>query len=809
MKEKPRKIHRRKRSQMEHEDWSAAHPTGADGVPARLFTDEDPATTVKGLGFRDATAAQTTIKLVMQPGARYKAYWSVRAMAERARHHPAQTSGMRAALTIFEDWLQSFESQPRPTDEELQTERQQRTALASSRANAHALSRCASVEEFNALAVSDRRDATQRLRGASAGREFLLPATSMVSLLGGPGIHGYGAHLCSKASANGLAAFRCTCGFEGTHIVTVQHACDILGPSFRWPHFELRVQMNGPETRAWMTPRAPAGQPTLHELVDVPLTNSERSCVPEPRATTGSCESLHVVLLRRDLRIGDQPALARAAAAAAVSNQARLLVCYVYDPSLLRHPTCSTAHFYFIDDCLSELENELQRLGSALFLRSGHLCGILESFRRLATSSMHLWSNHTVGVSAERERDMQTAKWCAEHGVAWHNLDANGVLPHAECAAWDWQSDEFQGFWSQHVEDHCMADLEDVVGRDENGLKRLPPPPEGLSRGARLSIEAVARLGASTAHGIARQSCQRGGSTAGWELLRTFLHQRSFGYRSKLSSPVTADTACSRLSPHLAWGSLSLRQVHTALRKRGASLHASVQGASSTNGNRDRDKEWLISLEGFRMRLHWRSHNMQKFEAMPHGETTNLVRGYDGMRDESGQSDADLRRDTSLLAERFRCEGRGLASEAEATAQCSDGVDAKGGSGSEEAKKHDGSLGLESGATSGRPPVLSLGSSAPTHTELSRRFSAWAQGRTGYPLVDACMRCLDATAWLTFRMRCLCVSFACYHLWLRTCRRPQPTLLNPRSRSHRSLLESRSLRLATPRHMARTSLPRL
>ena len=50
------------------------------------------------------------------------------------------------------------------------------------------------------------------------------------------------------------------------------------------------------------------------------------------------------------------------------------------------------------------------------------------------------------------------------------------------------------------------------------------------------------------------------------------------------------------------------------------------------------------------MRLHWRSHNMQKFEAMPHGETTNLVRGYDGMRDESGQSDADLRRDTSLLA---------------------------------------------------------------------------------------------------------------------------------------------------------------
>ena len=51
-------------------------------------------------------------------------------------------------------------------------------------------------------------------------------------------------------------------------------------------------------------------------------------------------------------------------------------------------------------------------------------------------------------------------------------------------------------------------------------------------------------------------------------------------------------------------------------------------------------------------------------------------------------------------------------------------------------------------------------------SELDRRFAAWAVGRTGYPLVDACMRSLDATGWLTFRMRCLCVSFACYHCWL-------------------------------------------
>jgi len=33
-------------------------------------------------------------------------------------------------------------------------------------------------------------------------------------------------------------------------------------------------------------------------------------------------------------------------------------------------------------------------------------------------------------------------------------------------------------------------------------------------------------------------------------------------------------------------------------------------------------------------------------------------------------------------------------------------------------------------------------------------------------MVDACMRSLNATGWLNFRMRAMLVSFAAYHLWL-------------------------------------------
>jgi len=47
-----------------------------------------------------------------------------------------------------------------------------------------------------------------------------------------------------------------------------------------------------------------------------------------------------------------------------------------------------------------------------------------------------------------------------------------------------------------------------------------------------------------------------------------------------------------------------------------------------------------------------------------------------------------------------------------------------------------------------------------------QKFQAWAQGNTGFPLVDACMRCLHKTGYINFRMRAMLVSFATELLWL-------------------------------------------
>jgi len=51
------------------------------------------------------------------------------------------------------------------------------------------------------------------------------------------------------------------------------------------------------------------------------------------------------------------------------------------------------------------------------------------------------------------------------------------------------------------------------------------------------------------------------------------------------------------------------------------------------------------------------------------------------------------------------------------------------------------------------------------HTKNEAHIDAWKKGKTGYPLVDACMRCLQQTGWINFRMRAMLVSFFCHHLY--------------------------------------------
>ncbi len=86
-------------------------------------------------------------------------------------------------------------------------------------------------------------------------------------------------------------------------------------------------------------------------------------------------------------------------------------------------------------------------------------------------------------------------------------------------------------------------------------------------------------------------------------------------YSKELSIPLTT-LSCSRISAHLDWRTISIRETVHATRRRMVAA-----------------PEWKRSLRAFDARLHWRRHFMQKMEDEPQIEFRNFVTAFDGMRE--------------------------------------------------------------------------------------------------------------------------------------------------------------------------------
>lgn len=123
---------------------------------------------------------------------------------------------------------------------------------------------------------------------------------------------------------------------------------------------------------------------------------------------------------------------------------------------------------------------------------------------------------------------------------------------------------------------------------------------------------------------------QAGGAGEGWRWLDGFLNERGEDYTRAMSSPVQGAEACSRVSPYLAWGALSVRQVYQASRQRYEELKGRPVGES---------RLWRRSVRSFASRLRWHCHFMQKLEDFPQLDRMPMARAYAGLRVESWRED--------------------------------------------------------------------------------------------------------------------------------------------------------------------------
>jgi len=293
-----------------------------------------------------------------------------------------------------------------------------------------------------------------------------------------------------------------------------------------------------------------------------------------------------VVWFKRDLRVVDHAPLVEAAARGPV------LPLYVAEPGYWRLPDTSGRQWEAICDGLRELREDLARLGQPLVLRTGDVVQVLEQLHG-GHGIGGLWSHEETGNGWTYERDRRVAAWARGHGIAWRETPSGGVVRRLR------SRDRWATQWEARM-----------------APAPLPPPRLGPLPGIEPGpIPTASELG------IADDPCpgrQRGGRRRGERALQTFLGGRGDGYMRGMSSPLSAETRCSRFSVALATGTLSLREVVHAVR--------AVREASGPVPARD-----LASLE---KRLHWHCHFIQKLESEPEIEFRNVHRGFDGLRED-------------------------------------------------------------------------------------------------------------------------------------------------------------------------------
>jgi len=353
---------------------------------------------------------------------------------------------------------------------------------------------------------------------------------------------------------------------------------------------------------------------------------------------------LQVVWFKRDLRVNDHRPLWAAA------KRGPVLPLFIAEPSIIGADDYSAAHWRFVRTSLAELRGRLAGLGQPLVVRTGEAVDVFDRLRQVV-GTFTLWAHQETGNELTFHRDRAVRAWARENGIAVHESRQHGVVRGPL------NRDGWAKQWRAFMD-------EDAVPPPES-LRPVPVRPGRIPAVRDLPLE-------PTAH----EALQDGGEAAAHRTLRTFLYERGRRYRREMSSPLTAFTSCSRISPHLCWGTISVRAVRNASADRREELQSLPKAEA---------RDWRKSLSSFESRLHWNGHFIQKLESAPRIEHESFIPAFDRLRENAFDDE---------------------------------------------------------------------------------RYQAWAEGETGYPLVDACMRALRTTGYLNFRMRALIVSFAAYDLWL-------------------------------------------
>jgi deoxyribodipyrimidine photo-lyase len=359
-----------------------------------------------------------------------------------------------------------------------------------------------------------------------------------------------------------------------------------------------------------------------------------------------------VVWFKKDLRVSDHAPLVWAAAHAR-QHAGGVLALWVYEPAMWQQPDASARHFGFANECLAELQTQMAHSATVQAARGaqgvqpahqsnpllrchGDMLAMLAKLKA-ALGRFTLVSHEETGNGWSYARDKAVARWCQAHGIAWRQFPSNAVVRGLHTHGGG--RDRWSAHWAARMKDAPLAVPQNVpwlLRAQEPGPASHAPPSRAAAGATYFSSSITQNLramhcGELTALQLGMPDAdapqrQKGGRSQVEGDLFSFLGHRGQNYRADMASPLTGADSCSRLSPHLAWGTLSVKEAVHATWARRSQLMALAP--------HERPAGFLASLKSFESRLHWHCHFIQKLESESAIEFRNVHRGFDNLRNE-------------------------------------------------------------------------------------------------------------------------------------------------------------------------------
>ncbi len=347
---------------------------------------------------------------------------------------------------------------------------------------------------------------------------------------------------------------------------------------------------------------------------------------------------INIVWFKRDLRFVDNEALFHAH-----QSDLPLLLIYIFEPSVMNGENSDVRHWRFIYESIQDLNKKLQPFNSKIYFFHNEANAVFsEIIQKFDVKTV--FSHQEIGNRLTFDRDVAMQKFFDKKQITWKEFQMHGVIRRLKSRQnWDKR-------WEQ-----VMRDVPKII--KESDIKTIELDTEFYDslKGIDLPIEIT----------TPNPNFQRGGEYWAWRYLDSFVKERYVNYSKHISKPALSRKGCSRLSPYLTYGNISMRMVYQ---------YTNQHYETSQNKR---------ALLNFVSRLHWHCHFIQKFEDECTMEFENVNKAYNALVKPKNET----------------------------------------------------------------------------------YIKAWQEGKTGVPIVDACMRCVVATGYINFRMRALVVSFFTFNLW--------------------------------------------